>query len=880
MTTQNLQALFDPVSVALVGASGREGSVGAILARNLLSGGFRGIVHLINPNAQTIEGRPCLSSVSALPGPIDLAVVATPAPGLPQLIEQLASRGCRCAIVISAGLEPEAADAMVSSAQTSGLRILGPNCLGMLSPGIGLNLSFSHTSPKPGSIAFLTQSGAIATSMIDWARSKDVGFSRIVSLGDMRDIDFGDLLDHLDEDKATSSILIYAETITSARKFVAAGRKTGRHKPIFILKAGRSHAGALAAASHTGAMAGADAVHDAVFPRAGMVRIDTLRDLYGVALALSLSMKRASSALTIVTNGGGLGVLAADASAAAGLSLPPLSSATIASLDDLMPRSWSHANPIDILGDAHADRYDAAVRAVADQGSDASLLIMNCPTGVADREDASRKVASLRRNYAGGTWMSCWTGEESVGPSGRLLGSAGIANFDTPEEAVRAIELVGLRSRVLELSSHTPPPALRRDPCRSANAGAIIERAMQDGRTTLTEAEAKAILDLFEVPVSKVMTAPTPELAARAAAEIGFPVVLKILSRDVSHKSDVGGVRLGLSSAKETQTAAEEMLVTLSQKAANARIEGFTIQAMIRKPLGHEIIIGAVRDRAFGPCLMVGQGGVSTEIVHDRSLGLAPIDREMGLEMIARTRISRLLAGFRHVPPARTDAIADALCALGDLMISCPEIAEIDVNPLLVDAEGAVGLDARIRLGAPDDLRPTPSAIVPWPEELGRTLSEAGSEVTVRASRVKDLDRIVTFDGDWVFDPVSAGSHTSLGASPFESSRHDDYYREATFLAFGSGDRLLGVGRVQISPERDLARHDLKAVPDCRQTIRQALVRACLQFASSHGLSQLITLTASEGPGRLLADSLGARYQQADGLPTNLIGFIPLQSAS
>jgi len=880
MTTQNLQALFDPVSVALVGASDREGSVGAILARNLLSGGFRGIVHLINPNAQTIGGRPCLSSVAALPGPIDLAVVATPAPGLPQLIEQLALRGCRCAIVISAGLAPEATDAMVSSAKTSGLRILGPNCLGMLSPGIGLNLSFSHASPKPGSIAFLTQSGAIATSMIDWARSREVGFSRIVSLGDMRDIDFGDLLDHLDEDKATSSILIYAETITSARKFVAAGRKTGRHKPIFILKAGRSHAGALAAASHTGAMAGADAVLDAVFPRAGMVRIDTLRDLYGVALALSLSMKRASSALTIVTNGGGLGVLAADASAAAELILPPLSSATIASLDDLMPPSWSRANPIDILGDAHADRYDAAVRAVADQGSDASLLIMNCPTGVADREDASRKVASLRQNYKGGTWMSCWTGEESVGPSGRLLGSAGIANFDTPEEAVRAIELVGLRSRVLELSSHTPPPALSRDPCRSANAGAIIERAMQDGRNTLTEAEAKAILDLFEVPVSKVMTAPTPELAARAAAEIGFPVVLKILSRDISHKSDVGGVRLGLSSAEETQTAAEEMLVTVSQMAANARIEGFTIQAMIRKPLGHEIIIGAVRDRAFGPCLMVGQGGVSTEIVHDRSLGLAPIDREMGLEMIASTRMSRLLAGFRHVPPARTDAIADALCALGDLMISCPEVAEIDVNPLLVDAEGAVGLDARIRLRAPDDLRPVPSAIVPWPEDLGRTLSEAGGEATVRASRVTDLDRMATFDGDWVFDPGSAGSHTSLGVPPFESSRHDDYYREATFLAFGNQDRLLGVGRVQISPERDRARHDLKAVPDCKQAIQQALVRACLQFASGHGLSHLVTLTSSEGAGRLLADSLGARYQQADGLPKKLIGFIPLQSSS
>ncbi|MBU6320212.1 MAG: acetate--CoA ligase family protein [Alphaproteobacteria bacterium] len=880
MTTHNLQALFEPASVALVGASQREGSVGAILTRNLLRGGFKGTIHLINPHAREIEGRPCLPSVDALPEPIDLAVVATPAAGLPQLIDQLASRGCRCAIVISAGLGADQADAIVSSVRPSGLRILGPNCLGMLSPGIGLNLSFSHCSPEPGSIAFLTQSGAIATSMIDWSRSRNIGFSRIVSLGDMRDIDFGDLLDYLDRDQATSSILIYAETITSARKFVAAGRRTGRGKPIFILKAGRSHAGALAAASHTGAMAGADAVHDAAFPRAGMVRIDTLRDLYGIALALSASMTSVSPSLSIVTNGGGLGVLAADAAGAAGVRLPPPSTLAISKLDQVMPRSWSRANPIDILGDAHADRYDVAVRTISGDAADSSLLIMNCPTGVADRTNASESVAALRQDHKDETWLSCWAGEESVGPSSRHLRTAGIANFDTPEEAVRAIELIASRSRVLALSSHTPPPALVQDPSRSANASAIVKSAIADGRTLLTEAEAKAILELFGVPVSSVIIAPTPEAAAELAEQIGFPVVLKILSKDITHKSDVGGVRLGLSSGDETKKAAEEMLSTLARNAPTARLEGFTLQSMIRKPLGHEAIIGAVRDPVFGPCLLVGQGGVSTEIVHDRALGLAPVDRAIGLEMISRTRISRLLAGFRHVPPARVDAIADALCALSDLMISCADITEIDVNPLLVDADGAIGLDARIRLRDPNDIRSAQTAIVPWPAEIGQTLTEPGDTVIVRASRPADQDRFMSFDGERIFESALPGSFSPPRGAISEALVHDDYYREATFVAVGSGDRLLGVGRVQISPERDRALHDLTTIHACAQTVRCALIDACLQFATLHGLSHLVTFVNKDGPGRILADSLGSRYQQTGVSEGRLTGLISLQSAT
>lgn len=880
MTTQNLRALFDPTSVALVGASRREGSVGAILTRNLLSGGFRGRVHLINPHEKDIEGRACLASVDALPDQIDLAVVATPAASLPDLVQRLGAKGCRAAIVITAGLGVNECEIMAASARDRGLRLLGPNCLGMLSPGIGLNLSFSHTSPRPGSIAFLTQSGAIATSLIDWARSRDVGFSRIVSLGDMRDIDFGDLLEHLNDDAATASILIYAETITSARKFIAAGRRTGRRKPIFILKAGHSHAGALAAASHTGAMAGADAVHEAAFPRAGMVRIQTLRDLYGVALALSASITSASPRLTVVTNGGGLGVLAADAAAASGVTLPTLSKGVISDLSQLLPRSWSRANPIDILGDAHADRYDAAVRLITTPEGDSSLLVMNCPTGVADREDASRGVARLRQGHRKGTWISSWTGEESVGPSCGQLRSAGVPNFDTPEDAVRAIELFASRPRVLSLSSYTPPPASERDPSRSLNAKAIIERAMTEGRMILTEIEAKAILGLFGTPVSGVLAAATPELAAQMAEQMGFPIVLKILSKDISHKSDVGGVRLGLNSRAETQAAAREMLVTVSAKAPDARLEGFTVQPMIGKPLGHEVIIGAVRDPVFGPCLLVGQGGVSTEIVQDRVLGLAPIDREMGLEMISRTRISRLLAGYRHIPPAKVDAIADALCSLSALMISCPDIMEVDVNPLLVDSHGAIGLDARIRLRSPGDPPSAPTAIVPWPEDVFQVLQDGGNAVTVRASSAADRETVTQFDGDLLFDPGLFTSEARDFASLRDPPCHDDYYREATFLAVGSEKRLLGVARVQISADRDLAAHDLRAARTCTQPIRQALVRSCLQFAGGHGLSGLVTLIPPDGGGRLLADSLGARYQTDNTSSGMLRVLIPLQSAS
>ncbi|MBI1187846.1 MAG: hypothetical protein GC206_11060 [Alphaproteobacteria bacterium] len=601
MSTRNLASLFTPKAVALVGASNREGAVGAVLARNLLAGGFAGPIMFVNPRAATIHARPCVASIAALPEDPELAIIATPAAPVPGLIAELGARGCKACVIITAGLDAAQQRQILNHARPHLMRIVGPNCLGFVSPVSGVNASFAHLTPPRGDIAFLTQSGAIATAIIDWAEGRGVGFSHILSLGEMSDVDFGDLLDYLAHDPETRSILLYAETITQARKFMSAARIAARAKPVIVVKGGRSASGAKAAASHTGALAGADAVYDAAFRRAGMLRVYSLRALFDAAETLASGQRPRGDRLMILTNGGGLGVLAADALDAGGGALAPLSDETKAKLDAVLPNAWSHNNPIDILGDAQADRYEQAVDILAEAPGWDALLVLNCPTGVSDNLAAADAVIRARSRRPHRPILACWTGEATAAAPRRRLFDAKLPNYETPDEAVRAFLHLVEYARNQEALLQAPAARADRTPARREEARAIIHAALAENRALLTEPEAKAVLAAYAIPIVETHIAATPEDAAQAAAALSPPYALKILSRDITHKSDVGGVRLDLDKPAALESAARDMLARVAARAPDARIDGFTVQPMVTRPHAQELLLGCVDDAAFGP---------------------------------------------------------------------------------------------------------------------------------------------------------------------------------------------------------------------------------------------------------------------------------------
>ena len=521
MTTRNLDALFTPRAIAVVGASDKAGSVGNVLTMNLVGAGFEGPLMPVNPRSAEVCGLKCYGSVASLPQTPDLAVIATPPAAVPGLIGELGAKGCRAAVVITAGFDPGSRDAMLAAGKPYLMRIVGPNCLGFLSPVRGINASFSHRTPLKGRLAFLTQSGAIATSIIDWALGRNIGFSHIVSLGDMADVDFGDLLDFLALDPDTGAILLYAETVTQARKFMSAGRIAARAKPVIIVKGGRSRSGAAAAASHTGALAGADAVYDAVFRRAGMLRVKTLRELFDAAETLASGLRVLGDRLVVVTNGGGLGVLAADALEELGGRLASLDEETCKRLDAVLPRNWSHANPIDIIGDASGKRYEDTLRALASDSGGDTMLVMNCPTGVADSLDAAQAVVRFRESRPERPVIGCWMGEATTPAPRALLSRARIPNYETPDEAVAAFMHLANYASNQRALFETPSAELRRGANRRGEAGDVIRAAIAEARETLTEPEAKTVLAAYNIPVVATRIARTPAEAGAVVVAVG-----------------------------------------------------------------------------------------------------------------------------------------------------------------------------------------------------------------------------------------------------------------------------------------------------------------------------------------------------------------------
>jgi acetyltransferase len=873
MTTRNLDALFQPSAIALIGASERPGSVGRVLAGNLMDGGFAGRIMLVNPKTSMIAGAPCYPSVEALPVRPDLAVIATPAASVPDLITALAAKQCRAAIVISAGFDAALRQQMLDAARPTLMRIVGPNCLGVLSTPAGINSSFAHLPPDPGGLALLTQSGAIATSMIDWGKGHGVGFSHILSIGDMSDADFGDFLDYLALDPATSAILLYIETITSARKFMSAARIAARAKPVIAVKGGRSTSGARAAASHTGAMAGADAIYSAALKRAGVLRVDSLRSLFDAAETLSRNVRIEGERLAIVTNGGGLGVVAADALDAGGGVLADLSAATVRALDRTLPSAWSRGNPVDILGDAQGDRYTATLEALArDPGVDA-VLVMNCPTGVADTLEAARTVHRARSRAAAKPMIACWMGAASVAEPRRILSQGGIPEYDTPEEAVSAFLHLAEHRRNQAALMEVPPPREVRDTDR-VRSRRIIDTVLSEGRSLLTEPEAKDLLAAYGVPVAPTRSAASPAEAAVIAREMSGPFALKILSRDITHKTDVGGVRLNLEEAADVETAALDMLHRISRNRPDARIDGFTVQPMIRRPHAQELILGAAVDPTFGPCLMFGHGGVAAEVLADRVFGLPPLNVPLALDMIRRTRIARLLAGFRDRKPADLRAIAAVLTSLSDLVVDHPDIQEIDINPLLADTDGVVALDARVAVARAAGDPAKRLAIRPWPAELVREIEVAGAPITVRPIRPDDDAALAALTQDRWPDNLRLRFHgavRTLDTATAARLSQIDYDREMVLAAVDPAGAFAGVVRLVFDPAFEQGECALIVRTDRQhQGLGAALLRKMLDYARSRGAHTVWGDVLNENREMLqLAQQLGADLRLLEGITTH-----------
>jgi acetyltransferase len=695
------EALLTPQAVALVGASRDKGSVGGAILANLCKGPDNRPVYAINPHPFACEGARWCARIEDLPEPCDLAIIALPAPLVPEAIAELGRRGTRVAVVISAGINRANGlrDRMLEAAAPYGLRIIGPNCLGALMPHAGINASFAPTGALPGGLAFLSQSGALTTAMLDWAGARGIGFSAVVSVGDMADVDFGELIALFADDPETKAILLYIEGISDAQRFMKAARAASRVKPVLAIKAGRGAAAGRAALSHTGALAGAYDVYQAAFRRAGIILVETLDELFDAAAVLAEIPPVMGDRLAIVTNGGGGGILAVDALEAAHGRLAALSDATLAELDRTLPPGWSRANPLDIIGDAHADRYRVAVKAaLADPGVDA-VLVINCPTAlVSSQEVVDALIATVEESRRAGNAkpvLACWLGDRNAASAREAFTRANIPLFETPAEAVRGFSYLVQAERV----RHDPQP-LQRDvrgtEARQEAAEALLDAVCADGRTLLSEIEAKRLLALYDIPIVPTMLAPSAAAVADMAAGLEPPLVVKIVSPDITHKSDVGGVVLGLADARAARAAAEAMAERIGRDYPDARIAGFAVQPMIRRKQAHELFAGIASDPTFGPLVMFGAGGTAIEVLNDKAIGLPPIDEEGAREMVCATRISRLLGGYRDVAATNISAIASVLVALSSMATELPDIVELDINPLLADAQGAIALDARV----------------------------------------------------------------------------------------------------------------------------------------------------------------------------------------
>ena len=825
------------------------------LTKNVLAGGFAGPVYLVNPKHRRIAGQDCFLSIDELPEPPELAVIATPPETIPSLISALGERGTRAAVVITSGLGPELRQATLNAARPTCLRIVGPNCLGIWVPALGVNANFGMARPAPGKLAFLSQSGALVGGVLDWAQSRGIGFSYVVSMGDMADVDVGDLLDFLAADVSTRAILLYLETIPAARKFMSASRSAARAKPVVVIKSGRSQASARAAATHTGALAGSDAAVQAAFRRAGLVRVDDLEDLFTAAETLTCLKPVAGNELLIVTNGGGAGVLAVDDLVETGGSLVKLSNELIAKLDTMLPATWSRANPIDIIGDATPDRYAATMDAVLEGAHANAILVINCPTALASSADAAEAVIGAvdRHKHNSGVppILTNWLGADAVAGARAKFQAASIPTYESPRDAIKGFGFLWQYTKAQAALMRTPPREADLTGIDREAALNAMQAAARARRALLTEPEAKAVLAAYGIPTVPTSIAASPEEVEQIAFEQlkhAPNVAIKVLSEDITHKSDVGGVHLELASAAEARAAAETMATRVAKARPDARLQGFTVQPMIVWPNAHELLLGVSEDRLFGPVILFGAGGTATEIIKDSAVALPPLDVKLARDLMQQTRIYKLLEGYRDRPTADLEAIADTLVRLAQLVVDCPALRELDINPLLANEGGVIALDARICIEASELALPAPNsrlAIRPYPNQWeAHAETQSGMRILIRPIRPADEMLYGAFLGK-----LSAEDIRFRFLSPKKEFSHNfvarftqiDYARAMAFVALSENqEELLGVARLAADPDYTSAEYAVIVRSDLKgRGIGWALMHHLIRYAESEGLRDL-----------------------------------------
>ena len=814
MGTRNLQRLFDPKSIAVIGASNRKGSVGYILLHNLIGADYEGTVYPVSVSTQSIQGIHSYSSIAQVPRKVDLAVIAVPAKAVPDAMRDCGEAGVGGAVIVSSGFR-EAGESgkqleqeVSAIAKAYGVRMLGPNCLGYIRPARSLNATFAHVIPPAGRIAFFSQSGALGTAILDWAAANEVGFSAFVSVGSMADVDFGDLIDYFGADSHTASIILYIESITDARKFMSAARHFAKTKPIIVVKSGRTARGALAAASHTGAIAGDDTLYSAVFRRAGVVRVDKIEDLFDASEALSRVSSPRGPRLGIVTNAGGPGVMACDRLLHLGGELAELTPETDEKLKACLPEFSSRSNPVDVAGDADAERFALAAQALIDDPNCDGVLAILTPQAMSHPTATAQALIKVARTHQLKPLLTSFMGEIRIAEAISLFHAARVPTFNTPEDAVGAYMYMYQYTRNLANLYETPADILPQFEPDRATVKKIFLAVAREGRSVLTEPEGQRIIQAYQIPVVPTLVATSPEECAAAAEEVGLPVAVKILSPDVSHKFDVSGVALNVASAADAAVQFTEITERVRKLRPKAKITGVVVQPM--RSGGHEVIIGSKKDPTFGPALIFGMGGTSVEFHRDVAVDFPPLNQALARSMIHSTKVSQLLDGYRGAEPVDMVALEQALVKVSYMLVDFPEIVEMDINPLLVRADGIFALNARIVIDPKEVRKITlPGAhlmISMYPSKYHWEMPLDGEMVTIRAIRPEDeplwSDMIASLSPDTAqyrfFGPLR-----EITKSMLVRYCHIDYDREIALVAVyrpkdAEKQIMLGVARLTI----------------------------------------------------------------------------------
>jgi acetyltransferase len=878
MSTHNLNRMFNPKSVAVIGASETQGSVGCAIMKNLMAGKEKFTVFPVNPRHKHLFGRPSFPRVRDIDETVDMAVIATPIRMVPDLVEDCGQKGIAGAVVVSSGgreTGPEGQameEQILAAARKSDIRIIGPNCLGIINTGIGLNASFAHLTPFPGNIAFLSQSGAVCTSVLDLAFRKHMGFSYFANMGSMVDVDFADMIDFLGSQRTVGSIVMYMESISNIRNFMSAARAVSRVKPIIVLKSGKSRAGARAAASHTGAMAGEDAFYDTAFQRAGILRVNEFEELFDCAEYLAKQPRPKGCGLAIITNAGGPGVMAADALASFGLEPARLSQETRDRLDAILPDSWSRGNPVDILGDTPAATYMETVKICDEDPATDALLLICSPAGTMDTRALAELLIPCLREVSCPVFTA-WIGGENVAEARQVFNQAGIVTYDSAERAVRAFKNLYEYGKNIERLTQIPIRTDTRLIIHRETAGSIIRTALAENNTCLLENTAKALLDAYGIPVNDTRIADTEEVALTIAEQTGFPVVLKICSRDIPHKSECNGVALDLKTGREVITAYRRIMENARQRFPDAHIAGVTVQAM-QDRADVELIIGAKKDLQFGPVIVFGMGGVLSEVFRDISMGLPPLNRMLADHLIGKTRVASVLKGFRNIRPIDMAQLEELLIRTGRLVTDFPEIEVLDINPLMVKNGILTAVDARVFI-APATV-PSPMHLIissyPWQYETrGETVD--GQSFFIRPIRPSDADLLIEH-----FHSLSSQSRYMRFFSPLKELSKDmlikltqiDYDREIALVALmgkNDGQTMVGVSRIIVFPDQTQAEFAI-AISDQWQGkgIGSSLLTQCLKAARQMGIRRVMGVVLSENTQMLkLGKKLGFSIHRVPG---------------